>query len=189
MIKKENNESIFSSFLKGVKPLKKSNKIIKKVIIKKNPIQKNTNNNKEKEKSLIPLDAKKTFEKKVFKNNKSHLEPEKGPIDKKLKGGKIQINKNIDLHGHTLEEAKNKFIDVITDCYEKQLRCILFITGKGLKKNLDLYTDNKLYYGKIRNNFMDWVADDRVSSKILTVQQANIRHGADGAFYVYLRKN
>jgi DNA-nicking Smr family endonuclease len=178
MTKKENNESVFSSFLKGVKPLKKSNKIIKKVIIEKKLIQKNTNNNEKKENKPTSSDTNKTFEKEVFKNNKKHLEPEK-----------IQINKKIDLHGHTLEEAKNEFINVITDCYEKNLRCILFITGKGLKRNLDLYTDNKLYYGKIRNNFMDWVADDRVSSKILTVQQANIKHGADGAFYVYLRKN
>ena len=189
MTKKENNESIFSIFLKGVKPLKKSNKIIKKVIIERKLIQKNTNNNEKKENKPTPLDTNKTFEKEAFKNNKKHLEPERGPINKKLKGGKIQIDKKIDLHGYTLEEAKNEFINVIADCYEKNLRCVLFITGKGLKRNLNLYTDNKLYYGKIRNNFMDWVADDRVSSKILTVQQANIRHGADGAFYVYLRKN
>ena len=183
MTKKENKEFVFTSFLKNVKPLKKSNKITKKIPIKKNLIK-----DEEKENNFLFLETTKTFDKKVLKNNKNYLVLEKGPINKRLKSGKIQINKKIDLHGYTLEEAKNKFFDVVNDCFEKQLRCILFITGKGLKKRLDLDIDDRLYYGKIRNNFMDWVADDRANSKILTVQQANIRHGADGAFYVYLRK-
>ena len=52
-------------------------------------------------------------------------------------------------------------------------------------------TDNdniKLYYGKIRQNFIIWISKNEVQQYILSVEQAGIEHGADGAFFVYLRK-
>ena len=66
----------------------------------------------------------------------------------------------------------------------------MFITGKGsLKKEGDNWQKPKLYYGKIRKNFVGWATHNLVQSKILNIQQANIKNGGDGAFFVYLRKN
>ena len=47
----------------------------------------------------------------------------------------------------------------------------------------------KLYYGKIRENFFMWTSKSEVQKFILSVEQAGIEYGADGAFFVYLRKN
>ena len=57
------------------------------------------------------------------------------------------------------------------------------------KKPADNFQNNKLYYSEIRNNFINWTSINKVQSKILNVQQAGPKHGGDGAFFVYLRKN
>ena len=70
---------------------------------------------------------------------------------------------------------------------------MLFITGKGINKKH--YSNNhhsehnpKLFYGKIRNAFLDWVKKTEFAKFILTVERAGIESGGDGAFFVYLRK-
>ena len=69
------------------------------------------------------------------------------------------------------------------------MRCILFITGKGvLKKTANDWDESKLYYGKIRSNFLIWTKKKELSKFILNVEQASIKYGADGAFFVYLRR-
>ena len=41
----------------------------------------------------------------------------------------------------------------------KNYRCILFVTGKGLnQKKTNSFQEKKLYYGKIRNEFLHWVS-------------------------------
>ena len=65
----------------------------------------------------------------------------------------------------------------------------MFITGKGvLKKDKEEALGTKLYYGKIRNNFFSWTKKNELQQFILGVEQASIEYGADGAFFVYLRK-
>ncbi|MDC0226802.1 Smr/MutS family protein, partial [Alphaproteobacteria bacterium] len=91
--------------------------------------------------------------------------------------------------GYSLIEAETIFIEKIKSCYKRDLRCLLFITGKGiLKKNQTDADTTRLYYGKIRNNFVLWTNKKSLSQYILGVEQATIEYGADGAFFVYLRK-
>ena len=181
MSNKDDN-NIFIKSLVGVKPLKKNNRITK-------PIPKPI-------KSSIPrtiikeAESDKIYEKTKNVTTRQKTAIQKSDINKKLKKNKIQINRKIDFHGCSLEEAKKIFFNTINDCFSKNFRCILFITGKGsVKKETDHFQDTMLYYGKIRNNFLDWVNHNAVQSKILNVQQANTKTGGDGAFYVYLRKN
>ena len=56
------------------------------------------------------------------------------------------------------------------------------------KKNKNDNENTQLYYGKIRKNFFIWVKKTEIQKYILSVEQANIQHGADGAFFVYLKK-
>ena len=181
MSNKDDN-NFFIKSLAGVKPLKKNNKIIKAIPKPAKPdnpriITKKIENNKiyEKVKNIT------TQQKKEF---------QKSDINKKLKKNKIPINRKIDFHGCSIEKAKKIFFNTINDCFSKNFRCILFITGKGsIKKENDYSQETMLYYGKIRNNFLNWINHNAVQSKILNVQQANAKTGGDGAFYVYLRKN
>ena len=56
----------------------------------------------------------------------------------------------IDLHGYSLEEANKKIFRFINDCYEKNIKSINVITGKGLRsKNIeDPYSSSDLGYAK-----------------------------------------
>ena len=136
------------------------------------------------------MESDKIYEKTKNASTQQKTAIQKSGINKKLKKNKIPINKKIDFHGCSLDDAKKIFFNTINDCFSKNFRCILFVTGKGLiKKETDHLQDAKLYYGKIRNNFLDWANHSAVQSKILNVQQASAKTGGDGAFYVYLRKN
>ena len=181
MSNKDDN-NFFLKSLAGVKPLKKNNKITKPI---PKPIESNTPRTIIKE-----TESDKIYEKikNVPKQQKTAIQ--KSDINKKLKKNKIPINRKIDLHGYSIEKAKKFFFNTINDCFSKNFRCILFITGKGsIKKESDHSQETMLYYGKIRNNFISWTAHKSVQSKILNVQQAGIKSGGDGAFFVYLRKN
>ena len=181
MSNKDDN-NFFLKSLAGVKLLKKNNKVIKPI---PKPIESNTPRTIIKE-----TESGKIYEKtkNVIVQRKTAIQ--KSDINKKLKKNKIPINRKIDFHGCSLNEAKKIFFNTINDCFSKNFRCILFITGKGsIKKENDHSLETMLYYGKIRNNFLNWINHNAVQSKILNVQQANTKSGGDGAFFVYLRKN
>ena len=179
-MKKKQND-IFVNLIKGVTPIKKNNKVKRDIpVINKNISFKKRTKNKisfsEINKTSMPL-------------NISKFEIETNKTNKKLKKGKIPIDKKIDFHGLSLLDAENLFTHIISSCYKKNLRCILFITGKGvLKKITNDCGEPKLYYGKIRSNFIVWTKKKELSKFILNVEQASIRYGADGAFFVYLRR-
>tara|TARA_Y100000590_G_C15406688_1_gene895991 strand:- start:81 stop:635 length:555 start_codon:yes stop_codon:yes gene_type:complete len=182
MINKD--EETYSKYLEGVRPLKKKNKIEKKIKqIPKNLIKKT--NKIEKKESEKQTKTKKTKSKYLIQSNNTN---------KKLRRGKIQVDKKIDFHGLTVFDAEEMFSESVLQNYYKKKRCLLFVTGKGL--NINYQGDNekdlknpKLYYGKIRSAFLEWVKKPQLAKFILTIERANQEHGGDGAFYVYLRKN
>ena len=105
------------------------------------------------------------------------------------KKGKIKIDKKVDLHGHTLKEAEERFCEEINKSYLLGKRCILFVTGMGLKRKAASDNEQKLFYGKIRSNIPAWAEKPTNKDKILYYTRAHISHGGEGSFYVYLRKN
>ena len=55
-----------------------------------------------------------------------------------IKKEKQFVEKTIDLHGYTLEEANKKISEYIESCYLNNVNKINIITGKGLRsKNID----------------------------------------------------
>ena len=178
---KKNDDAFLKSII-GTSPIKKNNKLKRKIEIpsierKKNTIKKNT------------IDVPEVKIPRI--QNKSFYKIEKTSINKKLKKGKVPIDIKIDFHGMALFDAEILFVQTITDCYKRNKRCILFVTGKGvLRKNNEekIYEDTKLYYGKIRNNFFDWTKKSELQKQILSIEQAGLEYGGDGAFFVYLRK-
>ena len=178
----KDDNNIFLQSLDEVKPIKKNNKITRPI---PKPIKSNTPRTIIKE-----AESDRIYEKAKNAATQQKITIQKNEINKKLKKNKIPINRKIDFHGCSLDEAKKFFFNTINDCFSKNYRCILFITGKGsIKKENDYSQDTLLYYGKIRNNFLNWVNHSTAQSKILNVQQANAKIGGDGAFFVYLRKN
>ena len=176
------NKDIFLQSIGNVKPLKKSNRNLKEQNLS---TIKETKVVKAKE-----LSNKTTLKTKIEKEvNKNNLKIESYSLKRKLKKKNLLIDRKVDFHGLSLEKAKKKFVKTIDECFYSNARCILFITGKGIKKPNHVITDTKLFHGIIRENFQKWVFEKDVVSKILNVSPAGFSHGGDGAFFVYLRKN
>ena len=176
----KNDEAFLKSII-GALPIKKNNTIKKPNVKTKLSKKINIKNQHDIDKSTLSTKTK--------LNNQSFYKLEKTTLNKKLKKGKIPIDLKIDFHGLSVFDAEELFFKTIVDCYKKNLRCLLFVTGKGaLKKNNDQHDSIKLYYGKIRNSFFSWTTKKNIQKYILSVEQASIDYGADGAFFVYLRK-
>ena len=183
MNKKDNQ--IFFKYTHGVEPINRKNRIKKG--IKKIP--KNIIKQIVKTKQIETIKDKKTENIK-----KSQFLIETGRTNKMLKKGQIHIDKKIDFHGKILSQAEDEFQNTVLESYKQKKRCLLFITGKGLHKQPNLFDDKlnkspKLFYGKIRGAFLEWIRKPELAKYILTTEKASFEHGGDGAFYVYLRKN
>ncbi len=174
-------EDFFLKNMKGVKPFKKDTSTIKTRII-------NKKNVKLDKKTIIKKITKQTIDEHKVSNSEFKLSF--GEVNKELKRGKVKIDRRIDLHGHGLVEAYEKFISEVKKNYNNNKRCLLIITGKGVHKKIDSEQDTspKLFYGKIKNSIINWINEDDLKKYILTYQDAGFEHGGDGALFVYLRK-
>ena len=173
-------EDIFLKKMRGVKPFKKDKEFVSNKNSKKNKIK------KEDKKENIYIEKIKSENKKI----NSDFVLSFGDLNKDLKKGKIKIDRRLDFHGFSLLDAYDKFKDEVIKNYNKNNRCLLIITGKGIHKKSDnLDKDQpKLYYGRIKNSIIDWINEEGLKKYILTFQDAGIEHGGDGAIFVYLRK-
>ena len=171
----------FLKQMRGVSPIKKNNKIETEKPKKINKITQKKNNEKKNKHIIKDLEV-------VVKNSKFDLENIN--IKKNIKNKSFIIDKKIDFHGTNLLESEELFANTICECYNNGLRCLLFVTGKGLFKVKNNYDNDapRLYHGVIRRAFNTWVTSNKFSKQILSYEKASIEHGGDGAFYVYLRK-
>jgi len=124
-----------------------------------------------------------------FKSQK-FLDGDKGEIFKKsIKGNKKQdhIDFKIDLHGYSLQDSFQKIKGVIENCYQKDLRNILIITGKGLrskvKENPYLSEDLSLLKYAVPNFIKDNFPDI-----INSMDEPDQSLGGSGAFLLRLKK-
>jgi DNA-nicking Smr family endonuclease len=124
-----------------------------------------------------------------FKNEK-FLEGDKGEVPKISKQENKKndyIDFKIDLHGFTFEDAFKKIRAVIESCYEKDLRNILVITGKGLrskvKENPYLSEDLSLLKYAIPN-----FIKDNFFEIVNSIEEPDQNLGGSGAFLLRLKK-
>ncbi len=105
----------------------------------------------------------------------------------RMKRGKLAPEARIDLHGMTLAEAHSALIDFILGAHSDNKRLVLVITGKGRKR--DSYDIGSTGIGKIRQQVPQWLTLQPLRNAVLQVTPAHIRHGGEGAYYIYLRRN
>jgi DNA-nicking Smr family endonuclease len=97
----------------------------------------------------------------------------------RLRRGEMEIDARIDLHGFTLQKARSRLFAFIARAQDRGLRCVLVITGKGLRGEGG---------GVIRNELPHWLNDRDLRPGIVAFTEAQPRDGGSGAFYVYLRR-
>lgn len=99
--------------------------------------------------------------------------------------GQFKIDAKIDLHGYREKEAFEIVQDFLTTCYIKGMRCLLIITGKGIKKEEDPWYEAR---GVIKEALPRWLNHPDIRPMILSVTQAKQEDGGSGAFYILLKR-
>ena len=112
----------------------------------------------------------------IFDKDKSHLRKNKNQRFK------------FDLHGFTLDEANKKVKEIIINCFEKKYKEILLITGKGMHSSneKDTYVSKDL--GKLKFSVPNFIQTDEELSKLtLSISDADLKDGGEGAIIIKLR--
>lgn len=95
----------------------------------------------------------------------------------RLRRGEIPIERRIDLHGMTQDDAHAALDRFVRQAWKNGQRMLLVITGKGSGGE-----------GVLRRGVPRWLASGEHAARILRVETAQPRHGGGGAFYVLLRR-
>ena len=96
---------------------------------------------------------------------------------RKLKSGKFAIQAELDLHGHTRQEAKQELQRFIHACRERDYRCMRIIHGRGRKS-----ADREPV---LKRALDGWLRQPR---QVLAYCSARDNDGGTGAVYVLLKK-
>lgn len=97
-----------------------------------------------------------------------------------LHRGDYAVQAHIDLHGHTVEEAKVAVERFVTAAYAAGQRCLLLIHGRGRNSK-----DNRPV---LKEQVRIWLSHGRLSRLVLAFATAPVTNGGAGAVYVLLRR-
>ena len=106
-----------------------------------------------------------------------------GSWDRQIRTGRLEPDRVLDLHGHTLDWAWQAIDRTLERSIASGDRVLLLITGHERKG------EPPLERGRIRAAVHDWLAVSRHASRIAAVRGAHRRHGGGGSLYIILRKN
>lgn len=105
-------------------------------------------------------------------------------IDKRtaqrLRRGRLPVEGRLDLHGHTQDSGYRALSGFIAASYEAGRRCVLIVTGKGLRPDGGT--------GVLRAIVPRWLSLPPNRERVLAITHAGQRDGGGGAFYVLLRR-
>ena len=105
----------------------------------------------------------------------------------KLKRGKLSPEAKIDLHGMTLAQAHPALLHFVMASHAAGRRLVLVITAKGKTPRDE--GPIPVRPGALKHQVPEWLRAPAMASAVLQVTPAHRRHGGDGAYYVYLRRN
>ena len=105
-----------------------------------------------------------------------------GSWDKRLRGGSVEPDRVLDLHGMNLDRAWQAIDGAIERSIAAGDRVLLLITGHHRPG------DPPVERGRIRAAVHDWLAASRHASRIAAVRGAHRRHGGGGGLYLILRR-
>ena len=106
-----------------------------------------------------------------------------GSWDKRLRGGAVEPDSILDLHGMTLDTAWQAIDRGLERAIRSGDRIMLLITGHHRPG------DPPVERGRIRAAVHDWLAHSRHAERIAAVRGAHRRHGGGGSLYIILRRS
>ena len=104
----------------------------------------------------------------------------------------IEINKvqKLDLHGFSLIEANKMVENFIVKSFNNGYKKLLIVTGKGSrsKSHENPYLSEKL--SVLKYSVPEYIKnDENLTSKIIKISEADIKHGGEGAINIFLKNN
>jgi DNA-nicking Smr family endonuclease len=105
--------------------------------------------------------------------------------ERRMKGGRLDPDLTLDLHGHTLDTAYDRVMSALDQARAMNARVVLVVAGR--ERPVDP-ADRMERRGAIRAKLLDWLAASRHAGAIAAVRRAHIRHGGEGALYLILKR-
>lgn len=98
-------------------------------------------------------------------------------VFRNLRLGKYSIEARLDLHRHSVEEARNAVFRFVRDCLQHDIRCALITHGKG---------EGRKQPAVLKSCMSHWLPQ---LPEVLAFHSAQKQHGASGATYILIRKS
>ena len=108
-----------------------------------------------------------------------------GKLDSRLRRGRLEPERTLDLHGLTAARAEGILRVFVEQSRAEGIRLVLVITGKGRLRDDHTHAMPQRK-GVLRDHLPVWVAS--MGTAVVKSQPAHPRHGGAGAFYLYLRR-
>ena len=113
---------------------------------------------------------------KKLQNTETHKKTIPKSYSKLFKKNRLKPDAILDLHGHNIYSGKLVLQKYIFDCYEKNIRNILIITGKG--------QNNK---GVFKEEVPKWLNDNFFKKFLVDFKIAPKHFGGEGALLVRIK--
>lgn len=114
------------------------------------------------------------------KTTLNELHPFDRPTIKKISKGRLEIEARIDLHGLTQREAHDLLYGFLADAWNRGLRLVMVITGKGSSSRGE---------GVLKQVVPHWFSTPLFRIYVSSYENAARHHGGQGALYVRLRRS
>jgi DNA-nicking Smr family endonuclease len=106
-----------------------------------------------------------------------------GNTARRLQRGEIAPDAKLDLHGMTESAAHRALTAFVQGAHRRGDRLVLVVTGKG-----GASPDPERTRGVLKTMVPRWLEEVPMRGLIAEKRWAHIRHGGEGALYIYLRK-
>jgi DNA-nicking Smr family endonuclease len=97
-----------------------------------------------------------------------------GHADSHLRRGRLEPEARLDLHGMSQRGAYHALLEFLVAAQADGKRLVLVITGKG---------------GVLRAQLPLWLGQSELQPLVAGANEAHVRHGGGGAFYVVIKKH
>ncbi len=137
------------------------------------------------------MDKKKDVDQENVKAWEEYIKNPSDIYDKEKNNSKHNSRRErfkFDLHGFTLDDANRKIREIIFFCKEKKYKELLIITGKGIHSTNDnnVYVSKNL--GKLKYSVPEFIkSDEELNKLILSVTEADIKDGGEGALLIKMK--
>lgn len=98
-------------------------------------------------------------------------------VFRNLRLGKYRVDARLDLHRHTVEQARSAVNAFVKDCLQNDIRCALITHGKG---------EQRQQPALLKSCIAHWLPQ---LTEVLAFHSAQKHHGGSGATYIMLRKS